>query len=109
MKQIQIIGNIGSDAVLRNANGNEFITFSVGTNEKIKQKDGTEKEITDWFSVICNQKSLASYLKKGTKVFVQGRLNASLYKDNNNQTKISLEISCGTGDVVMLSPKKEEN
>lgn len=109
MKQIQIIGNIGNDAVLRSGNGSDFVTFSVAVNDKIKQQDGTEKENTDWFSVICRQTSIASYLKAGTKVFVQGKLKANLYKDNNNVTKVSLEISCGTGDVVLLSKKEETN
>lgn len=68
MKQIQIIGNIGQDAVIQNTNGAEYARFSVAVNEK--RKDGTE--VVEWFTVFTKSAKLAQYLKAGTKVFVQG-------------------------------------
>lgn len=84
MKQIQIIGNIGRDATLHSNNGNEFVRFSVAVSEKFKTGNGETKENTDWFSVFLTQKSLLPYLKKGTSVFVQGKLGVQVRR--NEQT-----------------------
>lgn len=84
MKQIQIIGNIGRDATLHSNNGNEFVRFSVAVSEKFKTGNGETKENTDWFSVFLTQKSLLPHLKKGTSVFVQGKLGVQVRR--NEQT-----------------------
>lgn len=83
MKQIQIIGNLGKDATLHGNNGNEFVRFSVAVTEKFKS-NGDVKENTDWFSVFLTQKSLLPYLKKGTSVFVQGKINVSTRRNDQN-------------------------
>jgi single-strand DNA-binding protein len=64
MFKINCIGNLGADAELRNANGKEYMTFSIGCR--------MGKDETQWVSVSSYQTNLAQYLKKGGKVFVDG-------------------------------------
>ena len=102
MKQIQIIGNLGRDASLYNGNGNEFVTFSVGVSERWKDNNGQPVERTDWFSVITKNKALLPYLKKGTKVFVQGKLTSKPYR--HEQTgQYSVDMSVNANGIELLS------
>lgn len=102
MKQIQIIGNIGRDAHIHNSNGNEFVSFPVGVSEKWTNAQGEKQERTDWFSVISKQKSLAQYLKKGTKVFVQGALKAAIYH-NEKQNAKAIDLTINSNTIQLLS------
>ncbi|WP_031527032.1 single-stranded DNA-binding protein [Dyadobacter crusticola] len=101
MKQIQIIGNIGKDATLHSTNGREFVRCSVAASEKWKVGEET-KEKTDWFSVFVNQKSLLSYLKKGTSVFVQGELSVTVRRDDSSGHYVA-DLKINADKVKLLS------
>lgn len=89
VNQIQILGNLGGDPVVRSKDGgNSVVTFSVATSEKWKDREGKVRESTDWHDVavfgsladICNK-----YLKKGSRVFVAGKLRYRTWeKDGQN-------------------------
>lgn len=74
MQKLEIIGNIGADAVVKPYNGQEFVSFRVADTQKIKI-NGQESEQTTWIDVTMNGNGggLLKYLKKGQKVFVSGR------------------------------------
>jgi len=95
MNKIIIIGNIGQDAQVRQAaaNGNTPISFSVAVSEKRGQEEHTE-----WFS--CTKwvqsggsTAIANYLKRGTKVAVEGKVSTRAYTDRDGQTRASLEVN----------------
>lgn len=73
MFQISAIGNLGSDAELKNLNGKVYLTFRLAHSEKYTKSDGSTCEETTWISCITsNFTNLAQYLKKGQKVYVSG-------------------------------------
>lgn len=90
MLQLEIIGNIGKDAEIRNINGRECVAFNVAHSEKYNGKESTQ-----WVSVLMNGNGgqLLQYLKKGTKVFVRGHLSVSQYQNNNGQWNVGMNVS----------------
>jgi single-strand DNA-binding protein len=94
MLELTIIGNIGRDAEQKDINGRPAITFSVAHSEK--GTDGQER--TTWVSCIRNIKdgnnALLPYLRKGTRVYVRGKVYTKIYNDtatlNCNVTYIEL-------------------
>ena len=108
MLQLQAIGNIGNDAKIMETNGNKFVSFSVGTNEKYKDQDGNQVEKTTWVSCILSKDSaVKDYLKKGTKVFIEGDLSVKSYK-NSNSGNYEAAVNCRIRRIELLSNKKEE-
>lgn len=91
--KITIIGNLGRDPELRyTPQGKAVCDFSLATNEKKRDKDGIPQEIATWFRITLwgNQAEAASkYLKKGSQVYIEGRLGLEEWQDrdgNNRQT-----------------------
>ncbi len=109
MLQIEIIGNIGNDAQVKDFNGKKYISFSVAHSEKFKNAQGVDTERTTWVSVLKNGESaLVQYLKKGTPVFVRGDLSIKAYRDNNGQTQIG--VNCLAREVQLLpGGKRDQN
>jgi len=113
MQKIQIIGNVCKDAVLRETNGRKAINFNIAVNESYKDAQGQKHERTMFYS--CTQwreanasTALTQYLLKGAKVFVEGKPDAALYKDNSNNTKIDLRINVSHIEIVAFAKKDEE-
>lgn len=93
MKIVSLIGNIGNPAQVRvTSEGKELVSFSVATTNRDKS--------TTWFSIVGrNSEKLLPYLSKGRQVFVQGDLEASLYKGNIDLSVFAERIElCGKGD-----------
>jgi single-strand DNA-binding protein len=91
-----IIGNLGNDPKTTVvSNGNTMASFSVATSEKYKDKNGQQQEQTEWHRVvafgrlaeICEQ-----YLKKGSLVYIEGRLQTRQWEDKNGNKQYSTEI-----------------
>lgn len=110
MKQILITGHLGRDAVQRNSNGADFISFTVGVSEKVKDSQGQPVDKTVWFSVISKHKGVLPYLKKGTKVLVQGRFNGKIYRNTNtNQDAIDYTINADTIELLSAANNSQTN
>lgn len=90
MLQLEVIGNLGSDAEIKEFGGNKYVSLSVAHSEK--RKDGTEATI--WVSVLMHGEggSLLQYLKKGVKVFVRGRLVPKAYIDKQGQAQCAVNM-----------------
>lgn len=104
MKKIIITGNVGKDPELRaDQNGNQFATFSVGVSVGTKQNPKT-----DWVEVSCNGKlaDLArNYIKKGSKLLVEGFPSANAYLNRENKPVASLRVFANT--VEFLSKRED--
>lgn len=97
-----IIGNLGSDAEFKTKDGREFVTFSIGVNDRWKDADGTDHEETQWLSCVLSgrNENLLPYLIKGASVCVIGRTKSKLYsspkdkmmKAGNNIDVIRIEL-----------------
>ena len=90
MLQLEVIGNLGSDAEIKEFGGNKYVSFNVAHSEK--RKNGTETTV--WVSVLMYGEggSLFQYLKKGVKVFVRGRLVPKAYIDKQGQAQCSVNM-----------------
>lgn len=111
MEQTQIIGNIGQDAVIKDFNGKQYGSFTVGVNFGYKNAEGVRVETTNWYNILTSQTSRVQWLKKGAKVFVQGRLKASIYTNKEDQSRISLDMAANLIDIVTFvkDEQKDEN
>lgn len=99
MRQLSLIGNIGADAKLTDNGTTCFINISVATEERHKDSTGTWGNLTSWHNCTYWGKpealrKLVTFLKKGTKVYLQGTMFVDIYnsKPNINVAVTSLEI-----------------
>lgn len=109
MLQVEIIGNIGNDAQVKDFNGKKYIAFNVAHSEKFKNQQGVETERTTWLSVLKpGESAVAQYLKKGTPVFVRGDLSVKAYKDNAGNWQVG--VNCLAREVQLLpGGKRDQN
>lgn len=92
-----IIGNLGSNAEFKTKDGREFVTFSLGVNDRWKDNEGKDHEETQWISCVLNGRNdnLLPYLIKGATVCVMGRTKAKLYsspKDKCMKAGVNLDV-----------------
>ena len=110
LNQVQLIGNLGANPeIISLASGNKT-TFSVATNERYTDKNGNPKTDTEWHSVICwgNLADItAKYLKKGSSVFVQGKIKTRSYDDANGQKRYVTEVIASS--VQFLDAKAQDS
>lgn len=107
MQVITLIGNLGQDAEIKEVNNNKFATFSVGCTIRKKNGDKVE-ENTNWYDCSTNNLKVAEFLKKGTKVYIQGRFKLDTYW-SEKLNKWVPKINIFSTDIELLSAKKEEN
>ena len=92
-----IVGNLGRDPEIRySANGNAFASISIATSERWKDKNtGEQQEKTEWHRVklFGRLAELAGeYLKKGSQVYIEGRLQTTKYQDKEGVDRWSTDI-----------------
>ncbi len=96
LNKVQLIGRLGADPELRyTTNGAAVASFNVATNESYKDKDGKQVEQTDWHRVVVWRKLAeicGQYLKKGSLVYIEGKLKSRSYEDKDKQKKFITEI-----------------
>jgi single-strand DNA-binding protein len=111
LNKIMIIGNLGADPEVRSTNnGSRVATLSVATSRQWTSQGGEKQEKTEWHRVICwNNKGFQladvaeKYLKKGDKVYIEGRIEYRTWEDREKQTRYVTEIIAR--ELIMLSPK----
>lgn len=91
-----LIGHLGRDPEVRSMqNGNKVANLSLATTERWKSKEGERKEKTEWHrvSVFGNLAEIAEkYLKKGSKIYVEGQIQTRKWTDKDGAEKYSTEI-----------------
>ncbi|MEI7589312.1 MAG: single-stranded DNA-binding protein [Chitinophagia bacterium] len=96
MIKLQVIGNLGKDAVVNNVNGKTVINFNVAHTERYKDAQGNQKDRTTWVdcSYWTDRTAVAPYLKKGTQVYVEGTPDVRSYTtaDGRNGASLTLRI-----------------
>ena len=107
MNKIILIGNLGRDPEMNYTPGGVAVTrFSLAVNRVTKSGTGEKQEETEWFNIvafrqlaeICN-----TYLHKGSKAYIEGRLTLRKYNDRNGVERYSLDVTAS--DMEMLTPK----
>ena len=109
LNQVQIIGNLGADPEVRSfANGGKVCNLRIATSETWKDKaTGERKEKSEWHTVAIFGDGLAGvaerYLRKGSKVFVQGKLATRKWQDKDGNDRYSTEVVLqGPGAVLTM-------
>lgn len=99
VNKVILVGNLGNDPEIRHTqNGKAVANFSVATSEKWKDKQtGQQQEKTEWHRVVLFDKPAeiaGQYLSKGSKVYLEGKLQTRKWKDQNDVDKYTTEIIC---------------
>ena len=112
LNKVTLIGNLGSDPEVRSTTGgNRVATFSLATSRSWNDASGAKQEKTEWHRcVVWNSKAsqlpdiVERYVKKGDKLYVEGRIEYRQWQDKDGQTKYSTEIN--VRELIMLgSPR----
>jgi len=107
MLKLVVTGHIGQDATDKEWNGQHFAAFSVANTESYTDGQGVRHETTEWISCLKRIKEgsgLVQYMKKGTKVFVEGQLSKKMFEKNGQMT---CGLNCNVSYLELLSPKSE--
>ena len=97
VNKVILVGNLGQDPESRSfQNGGEVVNLRIATSENWKDREGNRQERTQWHSVAIFAEGLAkvakSYLKKGSKVYLEGQLETRKWQDQNGQDRYSTEV-----------------
>ncbi|MBM4167968.1 MAG: single-stranded DNA-binding protein [Ignavibacteria bacterium] len=107
VNKVILIGNLGKDPELRYTNsGVAVATFSLATNESWKDQDGNVQERTQWHNIVAWSRLAeicGEYLKKGSKIYLEGRLQHRNYDDKNGVKRYVTEVVLN--EMVMLDSK----
>lgn len=111
-----IVGTLGQDPEVRyTPTGKIIVNLSVATSETWKDRQsGEQKESTEWHRVVIFEKLAeiaAEYLRKGSKVYLEGKLKTRKWQDQQGQDRYSTEIVIDgfNGEMQMLGGKKENS
>lgn len=113
INKVIIVGNLGRDPEIRaTKDGREIANLAIATSESWKDKQtGERKEKTEWHRVAIFNEGLVNvvknYVKKGSKVYIEGALQTRKWVDNNNQERYTTEIVLQgfNGNLTMLDNK----
>src|SRR5687768_7000581 len=108
LNKVTLIGNLGNDPEVRSTTGgNRVATFSLATSRSWVDQSGNKQEKTEWHRcVIWNTKGsqladiVEKYVKKGDKLYVEGRIEYSQWQDKDGQTRYTTEIN--VRELIML-------
>ena len=98
VNKVILVGNLGADPEVRNLpSGGKVVNLSIATSENWKDKNtGERREKTEWHRVVIFSEGLTrvaeSYLRKGSKVYIEGQLQTRKWQDQSGADKYSTEI-----------------
>lgn len=111
VNQATLLGNVGADPEVRHTQGGTTVAnIRMATSESYKDKDtGERKEVTEWHTVTmwgALADVVEKYVKKGSKLYIQGKLKTRKWTDKEGRDRYSTEIIAET--MVMVGDKKPE-
>jgi single-strand DNA-binding protein len=110
LNRVQLIGNLGKDPEIKyTPSGTPVAKITIATNERFKDKSGEWQDRTEWHNVVLWQRLAeiaGEYLKKGGKVFIEGRLQTRSWDDKQTgQKKYATDIVAS--DLILLGGRGE--
>lgn len=109
LNKVVIIGNVGKDPEIKyTASGDAVVNIGVATTETWKDKNGQRQERTAWHNVTAYRKLaeiINEYVKKGTNIYIEGKIEYQKYTDKNGVEKTSTNIIAS--EMLMLSAKTD--
>jgi single-strand DNA-binding protein len=96
LNRVMLIGNLGKDPEVKyTQSGTAVASFNVATTERWKDKEGQMQESTEWHRIVVWQKLAeicGEYLKKGSKVYIEGKLQTRKWQDKEGKDCYTTEI-----------------
>ena len=117
VNKVILVGNLGRDPEVRNTqNGDPIVNMSLATSESWKDRTtGERRERTEWHRVVIFNENLGriaqQYLRKGSKVYIEGQLQTRKWQDQSGQDKYSTEVVLQRfrGELTMLDSRADSS
>ena len=113
VNKVILVGNLGADPEARSLNnGGEVVNMRVATSENWKDRDGNRQERTEWHRVVIFNENLGrvakSYLRKGSKVYLEGQIQTRKWTDQSGNDRYTTEIVLQRfrGELVLLDSRE---
>ena len=113
VNKVILVGNLGADPEARSLpSGGEVVNLRVATSENWKDRDGNRQERTEWHRVTIFNENLGrvakNYLRKGSKVYLEGQLQTRKWTDQSGQDRYSTEVVLQNfrGELVLLDSRE---
>src|SRR5271155_4575676 len=111
VNKVILLGNVGKDPEIRaTAGGMTVANFSIATTDRIKGQDGQYTDKTEWHNLVAFQRTaeiVRDYVKKGNKLYVEGRLTTRSWDDKESGKKV-YRTEIIVGDISLLSGRGED-
>ncbi len=115
INKVILVGNLGRDPEVRaTQDGSKIVNLSLATSERWKDRNtGEQRERTEWHRVVIFNENLArvaeQYLRKGSKIYVEGQLQTRKWTDQNGQDRYTTEVVLQRyrGELTMLDGRGE--
>jgi single-strand DNA-binding protein len=112
VNKVILVGNLGADPEARSLNnGGEVVNMRIATSESWKDRDGNRQERTEWHNVVIFNENLGkvakSYLRKGSKVYLEGQIQTRKWTDQSGNDRYTTEIVLQRfrGELVLLDSR----
>jgi single-strand DNA-binding protein len=113
VNKVILVGNLGADPEARSLNnGGEVVNMRIATSEQWKDRDGNRQERTEWHNVVIFNENLGrvakSYLKKGSKVYLEGQIQTRKWTDQSGNDRYTTEVVLQRfrGELVLLDSRE---
>ena len=108
VNRVTLLGQLGRDAETKfTPSGKAVTNFSIATEHSYKDTAGDYKKDVCWHNIVMwGAEKLASYLTKGSKIYLEGRLSTRSYEDKNGDKKYVTEVIADSSAVVVCSVKQ---
>jgi len=111
LNRVTLLGNLGADPDVRTTpQGRKVANIRLATTESYKDNNGEWKEYTDWHRIVFWDSladTLEKYVRKGHRLYVEGKLKSRSYEDKEGITRYVTEVSARK--MIMLTPRSESN
>lgn len=114
LNRVTIIGNLGDDPQVRSLqSGGEVVNLRVACSESWKDRNGQKQERTEWFQCVIFNEGLAkvakTYLRKGSKVYLSGKLQTRKWQDQSGTDRYSTEVVLQpyNGELILLDKRDD--
>lgn len=111
LNRVQLIGNLGADPKsITGKDGQFFVTVTLATNESFKQNNEWQTRV-EWHQLMLfgELTKVAEYLKKGTQVYLEGKLRSNHWTDNEGKTRQALSIVVSNIQLLNLPKSDDES
>lgn len=110
VNKVILVGNLGKDPEIRHLeNGTAVANFAIATSESYKDKEGNRIDQTEWHNIVVWRKLAEiaeSYLKKGSQIYLEGKLRTRSWEDQQGNKKYTTEV---VADTFTMLGKKDDN